>query len=945
MSGGSLARLEELLAEALELEPAERSPFLDQACRDDPALRREAEELLALQDEATDFFEGLSSEIAAAAPLELESAASPRLRIGPYRTLAAIGRGGMGVVFRAERVDGSFDQQVALKLIHRDMDTPQLRARFLAERQLLARMAHPHIARLSDGGVTEEGRPYFVMEYIDGLPITRYCQQHDLPVDKVLRLFLDVIDAVSYLHRNLVVHRDLKPSNIFVDREGQVKLLDFGIAKMLDEGPQSPGATRTGELLMTPEYAAPEQLAGGPVTTATDVYALGAVLYELLTGRRPHDRAGADPRSTARELPPTPSSLLREQRRRGSAASATPASGGPSSEVTVPWRRIAGDLDTICLKALRPEPEARYPSAEQLGRDIERHLQGLPVRARKSTLGYRLGKFVQRHRRGMLAAAGLVALIAFGFTHERGLRGEAEQARVEAQSQAARAVAVSDFLAELLSSADPKEAQGSEITVADVLDEAAAKIATSSQLAEQPAVEAAVRLTIGRTYASLGKYTEAREHLERAVELSGGLESREPEALAAISELGNLYIRLGLLDQAETLVRRVLEVRLETLGEEHPSTLAAMNGLANLMWAQGRYDEVEPLDRRTLEIRRRVLGPEHPDTIRSLNGLAATLFNRGRYAEAAPLFEEAFAVERRQLGESHPDTLGLGNNLAAAYLELGRYADAEALLREVGPARTRVLGAEHEDTATSIHNLGVTLAQQARYQEAEEMLLQAIAVRKRFSGGQQSFLFSNSYLADVYRDQGRHEEAEALYLSTLEQQRTSLGPEDGDTLKTAAGLATLRVRQGELEAAETLLTGILDPLARVRGEAHPDTLHGLTTLARVRNQQARFVDAHELSTRAVEAGSRVLGPEHPAVLDASCERARALAGLGQVPAARELAARIHEVRLRLLGEAHPATIAAWTLLSNLGHDGSDPGAAPPKTGPASNDEAPEVGAP
>jgi serine/threonine-protein kinase len=905
MSEGKLQRLEELLAEVLERALEDRDTYLDNVCRGEPELRRELEELLAVHDEAAEYFEDLSVDIGNAAALEIESAAQPRLRIGSYQTLAAIGHGGMGAVYRAERVDGEFDQQVALKLLHRDMDSPQLRARFLAERQLLARLSHPHIARLLDGGVTEEGRPYFAMEHIEGVPITRYCTENRLTVDKILGLFLDVIDAVSYLHRNLVVHRDLKPSNILVDRNGQIKLLDFGIAKMLAGVPEGADLTRTGEQLMTPEYAAPEQLAGEPVTTATDVYALGVVLYELLTGERPHDRTTPEQRPASRELPPAPSAKLRYRQRRKDTAKNDDASSKRGSA----WRRITGDLDTICLMALRPEPEARYQSAEQLGQDIEYHLHGRPVRARKSTFGYRLGKFTRRHWRGVLATAGVLLLIALGFIHERRLRSEAEQ-------QAAWAFAVTGFLSDLLTSVEPVKAQGHEVTVAEVLDQAAARISDRPDLSEQPMVEAAVRRIIGYAYSSLGKLPEAREHLERAFELRGGIAATDQYTINA-SDLGVLYLRLGLYEQSEPLLQRVLEVRVETLGEEHPDTLKSMSHLAALWWTQGRYEEVERIDRRTLAICRRALGEEHEETLRSRNGLATTLFTLGRYDEAAQLFEQVLAVKRRQLGDSHPDSLTLTNNLAAADIELGRYAKAESALRQLVSARVRVLGEEHGDTLRSMHNLGVVLAQLARYEEAAEQLQQVMVLRQRLPGQQHLGLQTSCYLADVYREQGRIQEAEALYHSTIQQQREHLGAGHGDTLKTSGCLAVLRLQQGDLEAAEALINEILEPQLQARGEEHPETLESLTTLARIRIRQGRFAEAQELTERAVEAGSQTLGSDHPTVLAARYQRARALAGQQQLSAALDLAAQVHEGRASRLGEDHPDTVAARKLADDL----------------------------
>lgn len=873
-----MERLEELLAETLGRRPEKRAAYLDDACAGEPELRRELEELLEFNDDAEKFFDQLSGEIADAAPLEIDTAVGGQIRIGPYRTLAAIGHGGMGAVYRAERVDGEFDQEVALKLLHRDMDTPELRARFLAERQLLAGLSHPHIAGLLDGGVTDEGRPYFVMELVEGRPITQYCAEESVSTEQMLRLFLDVADAVSYLHRNLVVHRDLKPSNIFVDREGQVKLLDFGIAKLLGDAPSGEALTRTGQQLMTPEYAAPEQLLGEPVTTATDVYALGVVLYELLTGSRPDGG-----RAATGTLPPTPSSVART---REAAAEAR------AGETPIPSHRIPRDLDAVCLMALRPDPEARYPSAEQLARDIGRHLDGQPVRARQGTVAYRAGLFVRRHAGGVVIAAAVVVLMLVGLVREISLRGEAEHARDAAELEAAKATAVSSFLGELLSSVDPAKAQGEEVAVADVLEQASARIAESDELAGQPAVEAAVRRTIAGTYTALGRYEDAREHQEKAAALLGWPESHDPEALSAAAELGVLYQRLGNVGEAEDLIRTVLEIRTETLGEDHPASLSSLNQLADFLFFQGRIDEVEPLDRKTLEIRRRVLGDDHPDTLRSLNGLAATYFSQGRYQEAAPLFEEGLEVRRRKLGDSHPDTLMLANNLAACYLEMGRCEEAEVLQREVVEGRTRVLGPDHDQTAMSVHNLGVSLAQLERFEEAEVELRRAIAVREKLPGERRSLLFSESYLADVLRALERWEEAEALYLATWETQREELGAEDAETLKTASGLAELRSLTGDTAGAETVLAEILDAQIEARGEEHPDTLQSLTTLAHIRNAQGRHEEAVALCDRAIAAGTRSLGARHSAVLQAAREKVVALEGLGRADEAGVLAESI-----------------------------------------------------
>ena len=918
MSQSPLERLELLLTEVLEQAPEDRAAFLDAACSDDDStFRRELEELVRLHGQAADFFDQLSANIAAVAALEIDSAPGSRFQIGPYQTIEAIGHGGMGAVYRAERIDGAFAHQVAIKLLHRDMDNPELRARFLAERQILANLSHDQIARLLDGGVTTEGRPYFVMEYVDGVPITSFCKEQCLTLTELLRLFLDVTEAVTYLHTHLVVHRDLKPSNILVDVNGRVKLLDFGIAKLLDDSETSP-ITRTAEQILTPQYAAPEQILGKPVTTATDVYALGVLLFELLTGQRPHDRDVLDERSIARETTTAPSSVLRSSQTADMAPERHAARDGPSWEVAASWRRIHGDLDSICLKALRAEPDARYRSAEQLSDDLQRYLDGLPVRARKGTVAYRLGKLVQHHRYTALTTAVALTVAIAGFVHERSLRTAAEHAQLEAQREAAKAVAVSDFLRELLSSSNPMKAQGREVTVTDVLSRAAARIDESPELANQPAVEAILRRTIGHTYTSLGQYGEAKPHLERAIELSGGFDSRDPEAVASMVDLGALYTRIGRYEEAEELLRKVIAIHTAISGPEHQLTLIAMNQLADLLWSLGRHDEVEAIDRKTLAIRRRTLGEEHPETVQSLNGLAATLFTRGDYAEAAKLFQQAVEIDRKNLGPDHPHTLMLLNNVAAAHLELGEYFKAEPVLTDVVERQLRVHGEDHGETALALHNLGVTLLKMGRYMEAEEALDTACTIRKRGSSpNPEPWLYSRSFLADVYRLQGRIEAAEATYEETLAKQREHVGPEDERTLRTACGLAELRIDQEDLDAADRILATVLESLQSADVSTNPNSLHILTTLALLRIEQGRPSEALTICDEAIETARTTVAADHPAVLEVEHQRARALAALGQTQAAVALLTRIADARTVVLGPEHPATLKAQHLLASF----------------------------
>jgi serine/threonine-protein kinase len=897
MSGKQMDVVERLLAAALERPSHERVPFLNEACGDDPLLRREVLELLEQHEKAVRFFDDLRGEIASSATFELESGLHTEIRIGAYLTQEAIGHGGMGAVFRAVRADGAFEQEVAIKVVPFDMETPEVRARFLAERQLLARLEHPYVARLLDGGFTAEGRPFFAMELVRGQPITEYCEVHSLSLEKRLRLFVRVTEAVSYLHQNLVVHRDLKPSNILVGEDGRPKILDFGIAKLLGGADE-----RTGTALqwMTPGYAAPEQRTGAAITTATDVYALGVILYELLTGGRLHP-PGAVPTG---DVPEPPSRRLRSQ-----------APGAKGSRAPLSWRRVAGDLDNICLKALQQEPERRYASADRLREDIERHLAGMPVLARGATWGYYLRKFAARHRGKIGVAAAMLALVVVAFVRERGLRQESESARAQAQQEAARATAVSEFLKEVFTSVHPDKAQGRRVTVEDVLEQAARRLDQGRALLAQPSVEAAVRLVLGSAYLGIARPREAKVHIERALALGRAADGEEhPNTVDALEALGFWHYMQQRFREAEALLRRVVELRRRIQGEEHVRTLTAMGHLASALWGQGRLAEVEPLDRTIVAARRRLLGEHHPDTLRALNGLGTTLWSLRRYAEAAERFEQALGAQRRTLGTNHPDTLRSMSNLSSAYVELGRYREAEGLARASLEARLRVLGEKQDDTAMSMHNLGVASAKLARYREAASLLERAIAIRARIPPARVRLLETKSELAGVYRAQKRYGEAAALYESTLGEQRRAKGARDPGAVHTAVGLARLRIDEGRLPDAERLLRQVLE--AGGLG-AEGTLLQAHIALAQLRNEQKRFGEALEVSRQAGDIGRRSLGRSHPSALAADWERQRALRGLGRVAQAGALAREIYEERVRLLGAEHPDTQAAATAVLDL----------------------------
>jgi serine/threonine protein kinase/Tfp pilus assembly protein PilF len=831
-----------LFQQALALPAADRPALLDAACGHDPELRAEVEGLLAALDDADAFLEERPEWPALAdGPGAFTEEPAPE-RIGPYRVLGELGRGGMGVVYHGERADGQFRQRVAIKTIRAGLAGSAAAERFRQERALLARLEHPGITRLLDGGLDAAGRPWLAMEYVEGEPITTYADRRKLPVDARLRLFCAACGAVHYAHQRLVVHRDLKPTNVLVgeDDAGRpvVKLLDFGIATLLEGGadgalgPLSLIETQAGARLLTPAYAAPEQIRGEAVTTATDVYALGVLLYELLAGRRPY-------RATTRSVFEAERAAVEEEAERPSAAVGRVEEGGPGAEALAALRgtnearlrrRLAGDLDAVVLKALRKEPEQRYASAEALAEDVGRHLDGLPVRARKGTAAYRFVRFVRRNRVGV-AAAGLVVLALAG-----GLGASLYQAD-KAEREAAKATAVSDFLEKMFSASSPTNGQGRDATVAAALDSAAVRLDAGG---EPPEVEAAVRMALGRTYRDLGLYDEAEPHFLRAVALRERVNGpASNEASRAINGLAILRLRQGRAAESAALLRRTITLDRQNLGPRHPEVAVGLINLVDALIAEGDYDASETAAREGIAILRRVVtegGPGDPTEHRlylstAINNLAGALYFRGDFAEAGRLFEESNALDRRMSGERHPDVaIGL-NNIAAVRRVEGRYAEADSLYRRALAIRRAGLGTRHPDVAFQLTKLGDVLVEQRRLGEAEAAYQEALAIR-----------------------------------------RDLLGPRHPDLAPTLEGLGTVRAERGDFAAAEGVLRQALGLAREGLGDTHPATGRISAVLARTLHALDRPADAERLYREAA-AVLREAQPQHPST-------AIALAGLG-----------------------------------------------------------------
>jgi serine/threonine protein kinase/Tfp pilus assembly protein PilF len=720
-------QIKAILEGSLEREGSERAAFLVGSCQGDDELRREVESLLASEPEVTDFIETpvFRIRLEEVEPLALGQ------RLGAYRIVREIGRGGMGAVYLAERADQEFEQRVAIKLVRRGMDTDEIVHRFRSERQILAHLVHPNIAKLFDGGTTEDGRPYFVMEFVEGRPIDQFCDDRKLPVRERLELFRQVCAAVHFAHQNLIVHRDLKPGNILVTADGVPKLLDFGIAKLLDPNQELFALTRTELRPMTPEYASPEQVRGEAITTASDVYSLGVLLYLLLTGHGPYRPATGSSQDLARAIcetdPPRPSSVVGRieeiKRPDGSVVVRTPESVSRTrdGDEHLLRRRLAGDLDTIVLKAMQKEAPRRYASVDQLADDLGRHLQGLPVVARKDTVGYRARKFVGRHKAGVaLAAAVLLLIVGFSITVTvLWQRAVHEQQRTQA---------VLSFLQDLFSSSDPHQSRGRDVTVREVLDRGVPQIGRG--LGAQPELRAELMETMGRVYRSLGLYATAKPLLEGALSLDR--KTRGPEDLMVAQDLHNfagVLHDLGGDDEAELLTRKALEIQRQKGATRSLDYAKGLTNLGEILKAKGDFPRAEALFKKSLEIKRQLPHVNEADIATSLNQLGMLYDARRDYAAAEPMYLGALSI-RLKLAGGRPDpdvAISLGN-LASLQEDRGDLAGAEVSYRGVLEIRRKLFKGPNPRVAVALSNLGYVLTAEGKYVDAEKCFRETLSI-------------------------------------------------------------------------------------------------------------------------------------------------------------------------------------------------------------------------
>jgi eukaryotic-like serine/threonine-protein kinase len=782
--------------------------------------------------------------------------------IGPYRLTVMLGIGGMGEVWRAEQSE-PIHRTVAIKLIKAGMDTRAVVARFDSERQALALMEHPNIAKVLDAGATPEGRPYFVMEYVHGFPISNYCDKHRLTIKERLELFMQVCEGVQHAHQKAIIHRDLKPTNVLVEEvngKPVPKIIDFGLAKAMGQQlTEMTLFTEAGAMLGTPDYMSPEQADRNErnIDTRTDVYSLGVILYELLVGELPITSpelraAGIEAmlRKICEQEPPRPSTRLKSL-----GPSAKNSAERRREEPESLERRLRGDLDWITIKALEKDRSKRYGSVSDLAADLRRHLQDQPVAAGPPSVAYRASKFVRRHRFGVtVAVAAVLLLIAFAITMT-------VQARRIAKERD-RANRIADFMTQMFSVSDPSEALGNAITARTILDTASNQIRAG--LAKDSEVQSDLMFTMARTYASLGLYSTA-ENLS-----SAALESRkrrlgpdDRKTLQSMVQLGWILDREGHDDQAQKLIGQAIAQARRVFGPEDPVTLEAMDRMGMVLQRMARFDEAEKLQRQLLEISIRRFGPEDLRTLRAQVSLADALSYQGKYTEAEGIYRNALAIEQRVLGPEHPQTLATMNNLANRIQEQGRYAESEALYRQVLAIAERVLGPEHPDTADTMTAMANALYYEGNSAEAEKWYRAALAVDQKTLGPENpNATRALEGLANALSGDGHYAEAEKIDREILQIRQRTLGPDHTDTLLSKFNIGDILYQEGNLLEAEKFIREAFDAQSRVLGPENADTLASKAELSRIFIREGRYQEAEEMARQAYEVQVRTLGPQH-----------------------------------------------------------------------------------
>ena len=846
---GRRLEIELIFENAVELTTAERWNWVAGQCGTDRHLRTEVEALITAHERPDGVLE---SEIAGAL-LDALDAARPTRRIGAYRVIRELGRGGMGVVFLAERDDGQYEQQVAVKVLHASPDDGDLRRRFLAERQILATLKHRSIAQLLDGGVTDGQLPYLVMEHVDGLPITTYCDKHRLGVDARLRLFRDVCGAVHYAHQNLIIHRDIKPGNILVSSEGGVKLLDFGIAKLLDPtlAPDGQPRTRIEHRAMTPEYASPEQIRGESVTTGSDVYSLGIVLYELLSGRRPYDLTGNSPQKFEElvcwRVPERPSAVVSDDQLR---------------------HTLGGDLDAIVMMALRKDVGDRYGSVDLLWEDLQRYLDGLPVHAHRGSRLYRARKFLGRYRVESTAAA----VVALSLAMSTGVavrqaalaardRDRAQHALAQAEQSLKQSESVTGFLVGLFDAAMPTPGS-SAFSVEELVRRGTTQI---ESFRGQPLVQAHMLEAMARVYTMMAQFPKARAALDRSLELRiEHLGPNNVEVAGTLFYLGEVMRLNGHYADADSVTRRALAIRTAALGARHPANAEVLAQLSSIRLYFSDLTGAEEMSRRALELRRESLRSNDPLIAESLTLHAAHLRRLGKIADAETELRQAITVHRAAAGDQSVGAAGAQLRLADLVLDArGDTAQAEALMRSSLAVTRAALGDEHPRTGWAMSDLAALLTQRKQYREAEELARGAVEIERRtFGAHHMNVANSATTLVATYIVSGKLTEAERLQHEVLAIYEQTVGRNHTAYAGAVGRLSEIAMARGRLDEAIALRQRSIDIRRQLFGGESAAYGIGISRLAQLYARKREFVTADSLFSAALVNQRRYVSETH-----------------------------------------------------------------------------------
>ncbi|MDZ7717767.1 MAG: tetratricopeptide repeat protein [Balneolaceae bacterium] len=912
-------KIKQIFSNALEVESSERESFVKEACGDDRELLEEVQSLLDAHKNPGPLDKS---------PEELKQSLFARFKtdsykdqvIGKYKIIREIGHGGMGSIFLARRSDGQYDQQVALKLLRTSFISDTQKQRFLAERQILASLIHKNIARLMDGGITQSGQPWFAMEYVEGLPIDEYCDKNHLTVKERLEIFKDVCNAVQFAHQKLIVHRDLKPSNIFVEDDGSVKLLDFGIAKALkpDEilGGSRP-VTKTGLLPLTPAYASPEQIRGESITTASDIYQLGVLLYELLAGCTPYNVSGRSPSEIehiiCESIPTRPSTAITKIPDQDSTVTPQQIGSVRKTDPEQLQRQLRGELDIIVLKAMHKEPDRRYESAGHFASDINNYLQGKPVSAHPDSYLYRSQKFIKRHKIGVASTA-VIILLLIGYAVTITYHSQRTQTALEqAEQETEKAEQVTEFMMGMFEASDPSESLGENVTARQLLESG---INQAEQLQEQPEVQAQMLDLTGRVYMNLGEYEKADELLNRAYQIRENHFTPPHNDIAeSLHNLGILYWNRAQYSEAENYLRDALQMERELYGESDESIANTMTSLAIVLKELREFDEAEPYYRQALDMNREIFGESHESVAYDLNNIGNFMESQGEYTEARDYYLESLNLYRTLFGDTHPRIAASFTNLGRVSERMGKVEKAVEYHRDALKIRRNIFDQQHPDIAESLYHLGSALLDIEEYKESEVNLKQALNIQKNVLDSLHPDISQTLNSLGILMGRiENYKASENYYRKSLEIQQSRLGETHSESGLTMNNLGLTLIRQEQYTEARQYLEQSLDVLLQNFENDHPMITYPLLGLAHIHLDTGEPEKAQPLLQRTLDIQISSSGENHWMVGLIKSRLGRCLTAMEKFEEAEPLLIEGYKILAEELGDTHSRT---HTAIENL----------------------------